>query len=760
MLFNRAVQKNAVPQTQANYYRSNVALNPIAKNKRYQTRFFTFPLKEIDSLLRNYYVTMLFCLNILTAVLLFPPQLNAEPRIVDAPESGVELGLGWDSKTGLIKPGRCVVFSPIQEGGQTTTINISEVSDSAEMANHLGVSASLSVDGIGGAGANFSRSTAVSSLSSNYSVHAVVSNGVMFAGPWRHPSERRYAFSPLDYPRIRKSDNVQPSPAEHVELDDTVLLTPWALKKLDQSSPEHKSSEFEGYCGDHFVSAIYSGVELMALFTFEAESQEAKTELGANISASYDMVSAGAGADWANSDLAKKSKLRIQYTQTGGAGGIIPTTQEALKDKLNTIAREAIDAPHFYDIAVTPYSDLPNWKWQKNETTVLPKPQKIIFQRDLELASLYAEIESVLPQIKIENPPGTVSPPPPFPAGFPAYASELRKIQGMVLRLRQTIGLLSKQIIKKNLTPAEPKIMNNTSSNIEDMPSTSDLKLLPLSSAEFKCSSNDIKKPSSVSDWVEILCKLDVLPWRLRLPLPQYMSSPVAQNWRKAVVDHFVGQRSKRICLNTPLSSMCRTSKQLKELEELVPTYTVTEGVSSRALVGYICSPGGTNNWGGQSKHIYNYGCLATGMEPDKNKVTFKAITSTDFESGNYKSFQLWRTVPVILEDKETGIFQIVKYDSPLYLTKGNTLAPKPKKPAKSHSLDPQIYSMILTDWSKLKLGKMFQIVPQSISTVGECLYHDEWNVMLFHCDVAKDSGAIGQQWFFFPVDFTSAKAK
>ena len=67
-----------------------------------------------------------------------------------APEDGVELGFGWDSRRGKVIPNRCVSMTPVRMPGQVAQLHLSEVTDTSEVMKSLGVSASVSVKSIYG----------------------------------------------------------------------------------------------------------------------------------------------------------------------------------------------------------------------------------------------------------------------------------------------------------------------------------------------------------------------------------------------------------------------------------------------------------------------------------------------------------------------------------------------------------------------------------------------------------------------------------
>ena len=105
---------------------------------------------------------------------------------VGVPESGVELGLGWDSQRAEIIPNRCIRFAPVKEEGQNIKMKLEEVSDTSELMEKMNVSAGMSINsavGSGSAQAEFASNTKITSSSNSLFIRATVDNGVLFVGP-------------------------------------------------------------------------------------------------------------------------------------------------------------------------------------------------------------------------------------------------------------------------------------------------------------------------------------------------------------------------------------------------------------------------------------------------------------------------------------------------------------------------------------------------------------------------------------------------
>lgn len=512
---------------------------------------------------------------ILLCIAGWPCSSAAALEVVDADPDGIELGLGWDSQTGTVRPSRCVNFAPVQEGGQTITLDLSEISDSAELAEHMGVSASLSVGGIGAsgsAGLELVHDAEVSTTATNFSLRVAVTNGVMFAGPPRRPAERRFAFSELVHEKVPEWIKPEPEPSRDY---DSVQLSAWALKLLNRDGNNNEAL-FRRYCGDHYIAAIWSGVEALALITFDAETKEDREKLHASITATYSLASGDASLDKDHSDLAKKSHLNVHYTQVGGADGEIPTTQEDLVEKLRFLTREASAAPHFYDMGVIPYADLPNAKPLTEEKPVADDPASLLMERDLELASLYRDIGAVL-----EHPKKFRA----FPDLLPPRLVTLGKLQDRVLKLRRVIARIRDIHMRQEL--AELNTIDTTAST----------SLASLSEVASDITSIDgpifITKAGSydalfdlLMDWLQTF---DVRPLRLQLPLPGHADKQENQSWSAAIVDYYVGRKARRVCQDRPTARDCLSREDLAALEAHVVSGFSLDAVAPGA-VGFFCS--------------------------------------------------------------------------------------------------------------------------------------------------------------------------
>ena len=297
---------------------------------------------------------------------------------VDAPATGVSLGWGWDKANHEPIPTICVEFVEAEEPAQTRYMTMKEVSDSYDMMQSMGMSASASVKTIGFKAkgkASYAKSVSMSASSSTFVLTAEVQNGVRYAAPIPYDIRGQ-----IDESRLTQRGG----------LEGEIRLTPAALALAN----DRDKTAFKRMCGSNFVSAIYGGAQLTAVLTKEAKNMSEKESMSAEMSASGwgSKVKGSVNAEGERTSSTESYELTI--FQTGGSGDSIPATQEDLINKLDTISLQAYTSPKDFSIAITPYELLSNW------------PSSGLSDRETEfdeLASywgayntLYDEIQSIL----------------------------------------------------------------------------------------------------------------------------------------------------------------------------------------------------------------------------------------------------------------------------------------------------------------------------------------------------------------------------
>ncbi len=460
------------------------------------------------------------------------------------PESGVELGWGWNTRTGGVVSNRCVEFAPVKATGQRATLSMREVSDKSDVMNSLGVSASVSVSAIfgakGSAQASFAKDSKVSSTSTSLLLRATVENGVIFTGPKQDPTKSRRAF-----PAIAESG--QPVPPsldwkkwqeEHPQrAHDEVGLTSWADELLRKQGVQ----AFLRHCGDSYVSAIYSGADLLAITTFQATSQTQKEAITAALQAEYGVVQASASVKNSKEKTLGSTNMQVSYMQVGGGSGILPTTRDLLVAKLGGLAKEAAQDPKFHSMEVTPYDQLASWPLDSIPAEE-PEADDTISNYYWSLTSLNDDIQSILDDFDKYSPL----------TGF-GFA-ELQALQDEVNTLRADIRLGA----RFERTGASARSFTFQSK-----------RLAALNAEPQSTFSADWAKREFLPKLEESVPQRNVNLLRLNLPLP--LSAAEGLNERtaaRAVVEFYVGRQSKRICARNPTDSECLSNAQLRKLED------------------------------------------------------------------------------------------------------------------------------------------------------------------------------------------------
>lgn len=293
-------------------------------------------------------------------------------RVIPAPESGIELGMGWDSSLGRPKVARCVDFAPVQETGQQISMELSEVSDSSEITEKLSVAASASANSIvGNSGislaAKFASSSKTTAASHSLLLEATVVNGILYAGVRRDQARARFAY-PSDL-REREKDR---APSDHwAKWEEYQGTVPSQVEFKMPGKPDEESTDFttgisidlgriHEVCGDSYVSAIHTGAKLLASINVQSTSQEDTESVAAKLSADFAIGKASASAEDDAAAAFENVTTVVSYMQSGG-GGLIPIDHDGLRNKLVSFSIEAAQAPQFFAIEVTPYEALPNF---------------------------------------------------------------------------------------------------------------------------------------------------------------------------------------------------------------------------------------------------------------------------------------------------------------------------------------------------------------------------------------------------------------
>lgn len=262
--------------------------------------------------------------------------------LVEAPETGVDLGWGWNTFRAEPIPTVCIEFAREEDDAQTTTLDFKEVNDSFELMETMDVSAEVSVKTIGYSAkgkAKFAKEVNVSGSSSTFVVEAEVRNGASYAGP-----------------TVPRSVRGARAASTAVDGEGAVRLTA-AAEELAREDVEI----FKEVCGNGYVSATMGGAQLTAVVNIETSSRSQKETIEASISGKGWGAKVDAAMKGGTSEGATKFKREISFYQTGGKDQQLPTDTAAILKRVEDLAEQATLAQKLFQVAITPYQVLENW---------------------------------------------------------------------------------------------------------------------------------------------------------------------------------------------------------------------------------------------------------------------------------------------------------------------------------------------------------------------------------------------------------------
>ncbi len=270
---------------------------------------------------------------------------DVQPVTVNYPDTGVDLGWGWDSEEGVPRPSVCIEFSIAEDKGQTKYMTISEVSDSYELMQSMNISAAASIKTVAykaSGKASFAKNTKINSFSSNFVLNASVDNGVRYAAPIAEDGRGV----------VRNADDVQVVPDA-----GSIRLTKQALRLAQRPDLEG----FLDACGDSFVAALYGGANLTAVLTVASTSRSEQATTSASFTGSGWGAKVKVAASGDEEGKGKNDNLSMRFFQTGGRRDSIPASKEDFVAKLDDLSTQAAESPAIYRVSLLPYTALANW---------------------------------------------------------------------------------------------------------------------------------------------------------------------------------------------------------------------------------------------------------------------------------------------------------------------------------------------------------------------------------------------------------------
>jgi hypothetical protein len=216
---------------------------------------------------------------------------SADSTVTPRPGDPALLGQGYSGLSGRFA-GSCVErkpTAPVTEG-QDVEFEVRQVTSTKELAEELGLNASVSARwGIGGASASFKHLTSSS----------MTSFGVTF----------------VVRVRVDNGTTVLADPS----------LTPKARKLLLANA-----SSFGQTCGDEFVRGLSNGGEFTATLTVETTSVRDHQDVSSAFQGSYVGVSGAASFSESLKQVASTHSVQARVVMIGGVGSVPPLNPEAL----------------------------------------------------------------------------------------------------------------------------------------------------------------------------------------------------------------------------------------------------------------------------------------------------------------------------------------------------------------------------------------------------------------------------------------------
>ncbi|MES9993430.1 MAG: hypothetical protein ABW098_15880 [Candidatus Thiodiazotropha sp.] len=347
---------------------------------------------------------------------------HAQPVSVNYPQTGVDVGWGWDSEEGVPQPNVCIEYSIEEDQGQTKYMTMTEVSDSRELMQSMNISAAASVKTIAykaSGSAKFAKNTKINSFSSNFVLNVSVDNGVRYATPLL-PGNR----GEIKDPETRKT------------LPDagSIRLTSEALRLAKQRD----LTAFLNLCGDSYVAALYGGARLTAVITVATSSKQEKTQASTRFSGSGWGVSLKASAKGESVEGISNESITMRFHQSGGRKDKIPATKEDLLEKLDNITTEASDYPAYYRLTLMPYTALANWP-DRNIPVDLSEEERLA-DYWAGYMTLYEDLEHIFGQperFQVLNNSGQLVPLAKNSTDHERLKKVQDQVQGILIRLQQ-----------------------------------------------------------------------------------------------------------------------------------------------------------------------------------------------------------------------------------------------------------------------------------------------------------------------------------
>ncbi|MCP1545959.1 hypothetical protein [Methylorubrum extorquens] len=263
---------------------------------------------------------------------------------VDYPETGVELGQGWDQLKNTAVAAKCLNSAPeIRGKDQQSSTTLGKITEKSELFRGLSIGATAQAGAaLGNANAKVKHVSLQQIKSDNtvVAIYTVVTNGPRYLGI---PSEANTTVLPLP-----GAESSVPS------------ATAIKLKGEYQQLWETDRKKFYARCGTHYVATIFEGAELIAFLTTIDTNIDTQNAIEKSVGGKIFGISMGGSVQKVAQDLKNLNSLQLDVRKSGGWGSPIATDLEGLLKSVQELPKDASDAAKPFKIFAAPYASLPD----------------------------------------------------------------------------------------------------------------------------------------------------------------------------------------------------------------------------------------------------------------------------------------------------------------------------------------------------------------------------------------------------------------
>ena len=284
--------------------------------------------------------------------------LGVGTHVVDAPPVKVSVKRGWNLVTDAPTPSSCVLGS-VSNPSFETSVEIGQFTDNSTLAKGFDLSAKAQARfliGSADAEAKYVLDRQVTYENFSLAIRGRLRMSVSLtpdASPAGDTGPTKPFFS-LVQPSSTATDE---SP---IVMAHSIRLTPNALKLAKQNMNAFRTS-----CGDGFVVAVISGVDVVGIATTQTTDIQDQQKLRAALKGSILGQSAQVEVDQFIKELAKRSNTALTFQQFGGKPAELPVNADGLLAALKGMSASVAnpnDAKDF-QLLVVPYgpTTVANW---------------------------------------------------------------------------------------------------------------------------------------------------------------------------------------------------------------------------------------------------------------------------------------------------------------------------------------------------------------------------------------------------------------